>query len=420
MNLKFSPKDIYIWAGVFVICYNQLLNIVGIPVTYVIGSNSIDTAMVVALYFLTVGYTLLSSIHCLPRSILFIGVPIGLILYTSMIYPANYEFMQKDMQAIVGALIAFSIMLIVVRNELLKDTLYRIGYVSFVYTICIFLVKTHIINIPEADVSYMEFGYYVLPAMIILFCKYNEQKQRKDIIFMILSMVIAFIYGSRGSVFAGILFIATYRLLINGIRSKRMYTTFGVGLIGYLLLSSRSFIIVLSDIAYSLLGYNPRTLEKILDNTIFSDSGRNLMFEPAKKIISDNWVFGAGPYADRALIYFDSNDSASRGVGHYMHNILYEMLIDFGVPLTILLIIFFVVAFVKIMDSHRERKVEYLCFVSLWFFKLMMSGSFWTEVWFWSWFAVLFEMLRLKKMDALNFNYNYDGWSTNGKDNRQT
>lgn len=401
MNLKLRTESIYIWAAVFSICFNLWINIIGIPVTLVIGPNSIDTAIVVLIYLVTIGYTLLSNFNCLPKSVGFVFIPTIIMMITNSFYPDNYLYMEKDIQAIVSALISYVVVLILMRNGLLKIALFKIGYVSFIYAIMIFFVKTGVLAIPEADVTYMEFGYYVLPAVVLLYWKYNDEGKTSDLVYSILAAVIAFIYGSRGVLFSILLFWAMYQILIKGIRSKRTLGAMLTGVVGFAIMSSKTMLTIVSIGLSSILGYSPRTLEKLLDNTILSDSGRSLMLDPALEIIKNNWFFGAGPYADRALIFFDSDDSASRGIGHYVHNIFYELAIDFGIPIAVVLVLLFIRCSVKVLNNSNENKILYLCIVSMWLFKLLISGTFWTEVWFWVWFAVLFELRREQKCNTV-------------------
>lgn len=389
MLFKIKREDIYIYSIIAAICYEQLINIVGIPITAIIGSNSIDTALVIAFTGMTVFYTIFEHSRSMPRSVLFVVCPILLIVFTRIFLPSNYQYMSKDLFGIFRGLLIYVLIVCVYQQGRLKSLLYKIGYLSFIYAVLVVTVKAGFLNIPEADVSYMEFGYFVLPAVVCLFCKYNEEHKIIDLWFVIMSILIILVFGSRGVLFAILMFIIMYRIFIDGMHSAKIYITLAVALLGFVLINSHSFILWFSKILTSVFRYNSRSLTKLLEGTIFSDSGRSLMKEGATKVISERWLFGAGPYADRVLVYFNGGDVASRGYGHYVHNIIYEMMIDFGVPATAVIILTFVLASIYILRNAKTNKEVYICFVSLWLFKLLVSGTFWTEPWFWGTIALI-------------------------------
>lgn len=382
--MKIQKKKIYILAFVSIFCYNELINILGIPITVIIGQNSFDTAFVVLLTLLSVVYVILDSLKSsISKNSFLLLIPISTIVLTRLFLPKNYIYMSQEISKISMGLLGFLLALIMNKNNLLERALRGVGYICFVYSVLVIAVKLQFINIPEADVSYMEFGYNVLPAAILCYSKYNRENKKLDLIITVVSCLFILMFGSRGALLSFFLFAGLYRFTVNGVRSVKFY--------GFILLAIGAMIVLtnsvvmgwIADALSNVFHYESRTLMKLVNNTILDDSGRDVMYDEAQKLISENWLIGVGPYGDRAFIYFNTNDIRSKGLGHYVHNLFYEFMIDFGIPFTALFFGGYLVLILYIIIKDKSKKNLVVTITSMWLFRLLASGSFWTEVWFW-------------------------------------
>ena len=164
--MKISKKKIYILAFISVFCYSELINILGIPITAIIGHNSFDTAVVVLFTLISVIYVIVDSLKHISKNSFLLLIPIGTIVLTRLFLGENYIYMSQEIGKISMGLLGFLLALILTQNNLLERSLQGVGYICFVYSVLVVMVKLQLLDVPEADVSYMEFGYNVLPSAI--------------------------------------------------------------------------------------------------------------------------------------------------------------------------------------------------------------------------------------------------------------
>lgn len=82
-------------------------------------------------------------------------------------------------------------------------------------------------------------------------------------------------------------------------------------------------------------------LEKIANGYVNSSNGREDLWQQGIAIIGNNWKVGLGFGADRILTD-----------GMFIHNIILELLIDFGIPITIIILILYWVCIIKGVRSN--------------------------------------------------------------------
>lgn len=126
------------------------------------------------------------------------------------------------------------------------------------------------------------------------------------------------------------------------------------------------------------MGITSRTLEKFLYADIASDSGRSTIWST---LIPRITALGNGPFSDQAYL----------GPGNYCHNFFLEIFYDFGIPFGI--VILGVLAWFLIL-SFRSCNVSpwfpiFLTLLAFCIGRLGLSGTFWTETYFWGLLAVM-------------------------------
>ena len=227
----------------------------------------------------------------------------------------------------------------------------------------------------NAEMSYsVSFGYEVLLFALIFLYAALKYRRKSDIIASVISITMILIGGSRGSV----LFIAIFLLLyivkeISETKHKLaliclLTTGFGALYLVYkpLLLFASKFI--------SRMGFSSRFINSFINGTITADSGRNIIWDVAVKMIKDN-PFGYGAMGSR----FKLTSLVDPG---YPHSLILEVLIDYGIFIgTILLIIYFVKVISLVMGETEWSGVALPVFCTS--CCLFLSLTYWNYPAFW-------------------------------------
>lgn len=189
-------------------------------------------------------------------------------------------------------------------------------------------------------------------------------------------------YGSRGPLL-GLVAFAALRFLVYVFSTK--VSASRKFLISVVVIGGAVFLLLsLNDLAFALnsqlnsMGISSRTLEKFLYSDFMSDSGRSKIWGA---LIPQITVFGNGPFADQAYL----------GIGNYCHNFIFEVFYDFGVLFGFLILWVLAVVVVKAFRSYGVSPwfPLFLALLSFCIGRLALSGTFWTETYFWGLLAVL-------------------------------
>lgn len=401
--MRISKQTLQVVAVMCVFSYAQFGNVLGSAVTLLIGDNSIDTAIQIGVCVLTILYSLLKlNRQAFLRNILFSCLMFVLIISTFFFHPENYEYMQKDMVNILTAMLAFLVVSAINDVDIILDGLKCSAYVSMAYAVIIGLVISGLINLPGFTTSYMFYGYKSYMAAVVFTYLYETEKEKKYLVFTGIILLFVLMFGSRGPILYYLIFVFLYNFLVKGIRSKKFITLMLIAIVVLTALTNDTIVYFISTQLSNLFGFSSRSLQMLLNGSISDNSGRDLLYGPAYDIIKEKWLFGAGIYSDRALIYMASDDIASVGYGHYVHNFLLEFLLDFGIPVTVCFVTAYVVSIKRVLQS-KEMKYIGCCIVltSLWFLESLTSGSFWTMPFFWGSLAFLFVFFEKRKRNIV-------------------
>ena len=213
---------------------------------------------------------------------------------------------------------------------------------------------------------FMSFGYTLLIPICVIFHSFFDNKKWWDLIIGIIGIFLIILYGSRGPLLCiAIYFILTMlrKINFNKINFKFIILLIAIscGLIFY-----KQFIILFVKLV-NYLGFSSRTLTKLLNSTISSDSGRSLVYKFYINKILEKPIFGYG-----IMGQWNFKDRAT-----YPHNIFIELFLSFGLPIgTILSFFIIILLFNTIIKKNNENlKSLSLIFVST-FTCLLVSFSF--------------------------------------------
>lgn len=159
------------------------------------------------------------------------------------------------------------------------------------------------------------------------------------------------VFGSRGALVAGAFYIL-YDIISKNIRN-----------LIYIILASFFFVSLAIAFGNYLdsLGISSRTLNFIIGGEMIAAEGRDEIYQKAISLIGDNWLTGLGIYGDRVNME-----------GEYCHNIVLEILLDYGVLIGMLLVLVLFFTLIRLyfkLDSiNKNIFVKYVVVLLIPFF----------------------------------------------------
>lgn len=254
---------------------------------------------------------------------------------------------------------------------------YIIAWVNFILICWIPFLN---INDSHSDPSsYMRFGYAILPSVALsftyLFC---EKKTFSALLLLILSCIEMFIYGARGAFLTFLVFVILFLLTSPEIKSAKR-----ISFIIFITISGFIFISYLPSIISILNSYGIKTYSLIKysnylngDNLATVSSGRDALYISAIKRIINSPILGS-PFN---TCYVDFHNF---GLSYY-HNILLDLAVNFGIPLTIIFIAIFLYRGNQILTTKDKITITvFLVLLCLPMGRLFISSNFWSRPDFW-------------------------------------
>ena len=319
-------------------------------------------------------------------------VAILFFLVEIFIFPENEIYISSIMSAYVTT-IPFCCLVIGCERKRLYSVL---PYIAIVLTLCNCLEPIIRFTLNQ-ERGYMTFGFRYVPAVIIFLIFALETHERKYWIGTAVSLFEVLVWGNRSSLILITTAVALYVVFNTDSRKKIKQLT---GIVSVVIITSMVNMTSIVEYMASLLeklGLNSRTLQMLLDSEYSSDNGRYIVWNRAWQYVKERWVFGYGVGGDRRLVL------ASWNAEQYVHNIVLEIFIDFGLILGICAIIWVLYLIITRLSKSisREYKNIIIVFVSYSIPKLMVSGSYWSEPFFWiALFILLSQDLRKNDVEC--------------------
>jgi hypothetical protein len=233
---------------------------------------------------------------------------------------------------------------------------FSIGVVLLSTITFLFLVKQ------GTQPEYMVFSYNMLVHTIYLFIDFVEHKKLSDGMVSILGLIMIFIGGARGPIIIFIYTIIIYFLLRKEGLYKKVIGVFLLIVTVIIIYSNFENIIRWLIYIADVNSIDSRTLKMIIDNNFFDSSGRDKIYELLINSIS---LLGTGLYGDRAIS------------GFYAHNVIIELLVQFGYTIGPLIILMLVIVIANgIVSKNKSIQNLSIIFISSGFLKLFLSGSY--------------------------------------------
>ena len=218
-----------------------------------------------------------------------------------------------------------------------------------------------------------------LPAIVLLFSAFWSGFAI-DYMLAAIDILVIVVLGSRGALMGIPIFFIV--LLAAGCNRKdyRLVSILMIVVLVMLVLYLKPML-NLAKAVLSRLGWDSRTVDLFLDGNITYHKTRDPFYDSMRKVILTNPFFVYGIGGERQFLN-----------GAYAHNIIYELLIDFGVILgsaAVLVLLYLtvrtIVAAVAQGDSFSIAK---LIFLSVSLPIAFVSGTIWDSVYLWCWLVL--------------------------------
>lgn len=146
----------------------------------------------------------------------------------------------------------------------------------------------------------------------------------------------------------------------------------------FLLENLEGIVLALSGVLEKL-GLSSRVFDIILSGRFFSSSGRNEIREVlVSHLFTIDGIFGFGVCGDRLLT----------NTHEYAHNIFLEILIQFGWIFGLMFCALLIWLFLRAYKRHTEYNEFIIILIFSKVLALMVSATFWNEIYFWCMIAI--------------------------------
>ncbi|MBU5294113.1 O-antigen ligase family protein [Anaerosalibacter bizertensis] len=243
----------------------------------------------------------------------------------------------------------------------------------------------------------MPLAYYMLLPTIVYMDELLEKFSFKSLFISMMSLFVILALGSRGPIMC----IGVFTILkVINISKDLNYKTIAI----YLMITAIGLIVlfyfdtILESLYNLLLNFEirSRSIELFLKDEI-DLSGRDRLYEKVIQEIKNNPISGIGLAGDRSVIN-----------GTYAHNIIIEILANFGIILggALLLSLIFI-SFKALFTSNKYVSNFIAIWFSIGFIHLMVSSSYITDLKFWIFLGLISRFVKDNKTIKNNFPKKY-------------
>jgi hypothetical protein len=281
------------------------------------------------------------------------GVSILILLLNLVIFPENSEYLiRESTRFLFPMVISSALCLITVKDiDLIEKIWYYVSWLVFL-EVAFYAIEYFRGTFVIFDYN-MSFSYGCLLPMVALYRK----KKIYSIIASIFLFLIVLSIGSRGAAIIFVIYLF-FDIMQN---NKKLVLPMIILVFGLLTLLP-VFISYLESI-----GISSRTLLHFTSGEMFRYDDRESLNDISIDAIINN-PFGIGLWGDRIIL---------KGEGAYAHNIIIEVLLNWGVVLGFIIIIGFVVKFIQLyLHSNKINKNRLVVYLLVCIGPLMASSSY--------------------------------------------
>ena len=291
--------------------------------------------------------------------------------------PENAPHIEKDMWRVLGIAIPMYFIGLGYDHDKFKNVLY---YCSILGVFLTFLYQIYYLNSGRELISdNMDAAYNLLPSLLYIFYWAFEKRKIVYWVIAVISLPIIFTFGTRGPLLICLIFVLG-GILFKLIWSKAVFTKIFVTtvalLLSLLLFYGDNLIKIIEWLSCLVenLGMSTRIFDLLLEGEIANSTGRDRLAEKVITAILNRPILGYGIMGDWVI------------TGHiYVHNIFLEMWCQFGLILGTFILAVVIVLPLYVMFKYLWKKDDFLFMFMLFcmvFVKLMLSGTYLTETYF--------------------------------------
>lgn len=387
MNINKRTNKAVIDSEIALYIFTSLLFIRGVLVDTlgtVFGHFGIPTSQISTVFYLAMWVCLLlSMVYIIKKCIFnkrlwcFLSISSILILFNIIIYPLSSQLVYKtlltDIPAFQSSCLLSSLLFVFVGVSLgdfdrLLIYLEKTAKIGLILAVIRTVFKLFVISIHTYDD--MNFAYELCTLVCIICAEYMSKKSKNTIVFLIAGFIMLLLSGTRGPIVAVLCFILIAYILQGNSINKIL--TVSLILLAVALCFWFGVVHSLVESLSALLkeaGLNFRIVDMFLEGSISDDSGRQALQE---NIISSIWrhpLIGNGIGMDQ--INFN----------YYAHNIIIELMFDFGIPIGLTLVAWILIKTYKSVrygsKSYSSIVLALFCaaFIKLVFSQTYLSSS---------------------------------------------
>lgn len=242
--------------------------------------------------------------------------------------------------------------------------------------------------------DYMVLAYNILFGTVFCFYEYFQNRKVNSLLLAISGSLVILIGGARGPVVCLGAYLLLY-MIFNGIKHKAITLSIAAIITAIIVyVSSNSITIAIKlDVFLLGLGIRSRTISKVIEKDLLNLSGRDSISTVLITYIKENPLIGHGMFGDRVITL------QSLGQGSYAHNFIIEVLTQYGLILGfIALCTFFLIIIGALLRKQNQLyKNLVLLFIPSGLIKLMISGSYLNEMYFFLLLAAAVNAINQKR-----------------------
>lgn len=371
MDKEYKKQRVVCLFLSFLLCFTPIVSSLNVIFNLFLGGISLNTGLLYIIYFVLMVAFLFSNIRYMPKK-LFCALVFFFVSYfgTVIFFPQNVEYMwttADDLLTNPTYILLFFVISGFIASFYLKDMeLFISIFEKFsVVTVALLAIRFFMGFIIRSSMpEYMTFSYnLLLPTTFVLLLCIKEFKWYRAAI-AILGIGLIFVAGCRGALLGAVISPLMY-IFFFGKLDKNIKYRMTILLVALLLIVLFFYDPILQAVSSKLtsIGLNSRTLEKLLNSSITDDSGRGKILQNAMSHVG---LLGHGLWGDRVLLD-----------GNYPHNVMAEILIDYGWILgSGILILLMCIILRGLYKANVLMSIVLCSLLSTGIVKLQLSGSF--------------------------------------------
>lgn len=223
--------------------------------------------------------------------------------------------------------------------------------------------------------GYQLWGVQLTPFVVIFYVNWIKDKSLHSFIIFVLSSLFVLMGGRQSLVILAIcIIVLKFHYYFNKDKGKAILTIIIMGIGCIVLALLWDYILYALDYLLKIMNISSRTLSALINKRLFDTSNRKFIYDLSMEIIKKNGIKISGIFASLYHLRQFSTRIA------YPHNIILEVLIDFGVLLGSILLCLLVFLIIRRILMGKYSKREFiLALVILVICRLMVSSSYMIE-----------------------------------------